>query len=148
MSGELILQDSVDDVLVFVDVVNRASGCIDEGGNMVIINEPNPNTPTTSQYEVISNKVTGFTETNANNVTYATTLAIVTYVNEFGDKFYRYTQNTPSNIWVIVHGLGRRPSVIIIDSAGTTVEGQITHNSDNQVTVEFSVGFSGYAELN
>ena len=44
--------------------------------------------------------------------------------------------------------LGKRPSVTITDSAGTTIEGMISYVDLNNLTVEFSVAFSGYAELN
>lgn len=147
MSGnEIILQDSVDDVLVFVDVVNQASGCIDEGGNMVIINEHNPNTPTSQQYEVISNKVTGFT--NPNNATYPTSLAVVTLVNTYGDKYQQFTQSTPENTWVILHNLNKRPSVTITNTSGEVIEGQVTYNTNSQITINFSTPISGNAELN
>lgn len=64
------------------------------------------------------------------------------------DLNYRHQQSTPSNVWVIVHSLGKYPSVTVIDSAGSEVEGEIVYDNDNQVTIVFSAGFSGNAYLN
>lgn len=60
---------------------------------------------------------------------------------------YVFSQSSPSNIWSITHGLGGRPSVTVVDSAGTMVIGEVTYISDSQVTVEFTAPFSGYAYL-
>lgn len=60
---------------------------------------------------------------------------------------YTHNQGSPSATWVIVHNLGVRPNVTVEDSAGTTVEGEIEHNSENQLTLTFSGAFSGIAYL-
>lgn len=64
------------------------------------------------------------------------------------DKTYTHNQDTPSSEWVCKHDLSKFPSVSIIDSAGTEVEGVITHNSQTQVTLTFSAAFSGNAYFN
>jgi hypothetical protein len=61
---------------------------------------------------------------------------------------YVYTQAVPSATWTITHNLGKHPSVAIVDSAGTVVEGDIIYDSNNQVTASFVGGFSGVAYLN
>jgi hypothetical protein len=58
-----------------------------------------------------------------------------------------FTQASPSVEWMIGHTLGGRPSVTIVDSAGTMVIGEVTYNSNSQVTVKFTSAFSGYAYL-
>jgi hypothetical protein len=58
-----------------------------------------------------------------------------------------FTQASASVEWVIGHTLGGRPSVTIVDSAGTVVIGEVTYNSNSQVTVTFTSAFSGYAYL-
>lgn len=58
-----------------------------------------------------------------------------------------YTQSTPSSTWVIEHALGGHPSVTVVDSAGTTVFGEVKYDSTTQVTVSFTVPFSGLAYL-
>lgn len=61
---------------------------------------------------------------------------------------YEHIQNSPSNTWVVNHNLNKRPSVTVIDSAGTEVEGAVTINSLNQLTIVFCSAFSGKALLN
>jgi hypothetical protein len=61
---------------------------------------------------------------------------------------YVFTQSSPSATWNITHNLGRRPSVTVVDSAGTVVIGEVTYTSDNALTIQFSAGFSGQAYLN
>jgi len=61
---------------------------------------------------------------------------------------YTYTQAIPSATWVIIHNLGKHPSLVVVDSAGTAVEGDIMYDSNNQITVSFIGGFSGVAYLN
>ena len=59
-----------------------------------------------------------------------------------------FTQSSPSSTWNITHNLGRRPSVTVVDSAGSVVIGEVTYTSDNALTIQFSAGFSGQAYLN
>ena len=61
---------------------------------------------------------------------------------------YIFTQPSPLDIWVITHGLLKRPSVNIVDSAGTEIEGETKYDSDSQITITFSSAFSGSAYLN
>jgi hypothetical protein len=60
---------------------------------------------------------------------------------------YVHTQASPSSTWNVTHGLGGRPSVTVVDSAGTVVIGEVRYNSDTSVTVLFTSPFSGYAYL-
>jgi hypothetical protein len=64
------------------------------------------------------------------------------------DSNYVHLQNLPATSWVIVHGLAKFPSVTVVDSAGSIVEGDIHYVDTNSLTVSFSVGFSGKAYLN
>lgn len=58
-----------------------------------------------------------------------------------------HTQSSPSSTWTINHTLGGKPSVTVVDSADTMVVGEVTYNSNTQVTVAFTAAFSGYAYL-
>lgn len=60
---------------------------------------------------------------------------------------YVFTQSLASNTWNITHTLGGRPSVTVVDSAGTTVVGEVVYNSDTSITVLFTSPFSGQAYL-
>lgn len=62
-------------------------------------------------------------------------------------KRYIHTQPVAQEIWTITHDLGGRPSVTIVDTAGTMVIGEVTYISDTQVIVEFTAAFSGFAYL-
>lgn len=64
------------------------------------------------------------------------------------DKFYEHNQIAASNTWVINHNLNKYPSVTIVDSGETKVEGDVEYNSINQVTLTFSSVFSGKAYFN
>ena len=65
-----------------------------------------------------------------------------------GDLKYSHNQAIASDTWVIVHNMNKYPSVVVIDSGGTEVEGSVTYNSPNQLTLSFSSGFAGDAHLN
>ena len=68
--------------------------------------------------------------------------------NAAGDKNFVYEQVTPSKIWEYEHGLGKKPSVQVTDSAGTVMMGQITVNDGIRVRIEFNIAFWGYATNN
>jgi hypothetical protein len=60
---------------------------------------------------------------------------------------YTHTQNAVSLSWVITHNLGFYPNVVVTDSAGTVVEGDISFQSVNQFTITLTHAISGYAYL-
>jgi len=61
---------------------------------------------------------------------------------------YVHSQGVPASQWVINHDLGKKCSVTVVDSANQVVIGQITYNSDNQITLDFQGSFSGKAFFN
>jgi len=72
-----------------------------------------------------------------------------TETNSFiSDKNFVYTQNIPSSTWTILHNLNKYPSVSVVDSANTVVEGGITYVDLNTLTISFSAQFTGTAYLN
>jgi len=58
-----------------------------------------------------------------------------------------HTQASASSTWTINHTLGGYPSVTVVDSALTTVIGEVLYVSTSQVVVEFTAPFSGFAYL-
>lgn len=64
------------------------------------------------------------------------------------DLHYRHVQSVPSATWIVLHNLGKRPSVSVVDSAGTNIVGNIDYVDDNNCTLNFSSSFSGEAYLN
>lgn len=67
-------------------------------------------------------------------------------INE--DKNFVYTQNTASDTWTIQHNLNKYPSVTVIDSSNSVVDGDITYIDTNNLTIKFKGGFKGKATLN
>lgn len=64
------------------------------------------------------------------------------------DKNFVFNQAIPSDTWNITHNLGKRPSVVVIDSAGSSVEGLVTYTDDNNIILTFSAEFTGDAIFN
>ena len=65
-----------------------------------------------------------------------------------GDKNYVHTQSTPSDVWTASHNLGKRPAVVVVDSAEDVVYGDIRYIDDNTVTLTFTGAFTGKAYFN
>lgn len=63
-------------------------------------------------------------------------------------KTYEHHQETASASWTIEHNLDNYPSVTVVDSGGTVVEGDVIYLNRNIIRVEFSAPFSGVAYLN
>lgn len=70
-------------------------------------------------------------------------------VTELGTTTQRHihTQGAVSATWNITHALGGRPSVTVVDSAGTVVVGEVAYNSNTSVSIYFTSPFSGFAYL-
>ena len=66
-----------------------------------------------------------------------------------GGETVLFVQAVPLNPWVIAHNWpGGYPSVTVVDSSGRVVVGDITYNTNTQLTIDFSGSFSGVAYLN
>jgi len=60
---------------------------------------------------------------------------------------YTHGQTSTSATWEVVHNLGFNPNVTVKDNYGNVIEGYITYNNNNTLTIEFSNALSGYAYL-
>jgi len=60
---------------------------------------------------------------------------------------YAHNQSATSDTWTITHNLGYNPNVVVKDSAGNIIEGDISYNDTSSLTITFSVGTSGFAYL-
>ena len=69
-------------------------------------------------------------------------------VTNLGNVNYRHVQSIASNIWNIQHNLLKYPSIVVTDTAGTVIEGTIKYIDNNNITAEFNIEFSGYANVN
>ena len=65
-----------------------------------------------------------------------------------GDLSYAHIQGSAAATWNVTHNLGRYPSVVITDSAGNVVHGNIEHLNANTTRLTFSAGFAGRADFN
>lgn len=55
---------------------------------------------------------------------------------------------TASETWNILHNMGKRPAVTVIDTSGNVITGQVVYNSDNQITIYFTPAVAGTVYLN
>lgn len=60
---------------------------------------------------------------------------------------YVFEQMIPSASWVIVHNLGRRPNVFVLDSTNREVEGGVQYIDNTTIRLDFAAAFSGTAYL-
>lgn len=78
-----------------------------------------------------------------------------TYVVELNDAnavafpigYYTHTQTAASSTWVINHNIPYPPAVTTVTTDKQSVFGDVRYTGDRQITVYFSVPFSGYAYL-
>ena len=65
------------------------------------------------------------------------------------DRHFTYEQAAPSDVWVIVHDLDKKPSITVVDSADTVITpDNIEYNDMNTATVYFLAAFAGKAYCN
>lgn len=69
-------------------------------------------------------------------------------VGATGGGTFVFIQQVSSSTWVINHGLGKWPSVTVLDTAGEMVVGDVLYLDTNRITLLFSASFSGTAYLN
>lgn len=60
---------------------------------------------------------------------------------------YVHNQGVAAATWTITHNLGWFPNVLVIDSALSVCEGEITQISENTLRLQFSAAFAGTAYL-
>jgi len=58
---------------------------------------------------------------------------------------YAHNQSVSASTWTVSHNLGFFPSVTVVDSGGTTVIGDVSYITENQVSITFSAAFGGKA---
>lgn len=60
---------------------------------------------------------------------------------------YVHTQGVVAASWLIEHNLGFFPNVTVIDSGGSTCEGDVAHIDANTLSIQFSGAFTGTGYL-
>jgi hypothetical protein len=67
---------------------------------------------------------------------------------DVGDKNFEHDQGTPSDTWIITHDLNKYPSVTVINSAKSEVNGTVEFINKNKIIITFNGAFTGTATLN
>ena len=70
------------------------------------------------------------------------------YKSNQGTPTFVFNQGVPATTWNIAHNLGKFPSITVIDTGDTVVQGEYTYVDNNNVTLKFSAAFAGKAYLN
>jgi hypothetical protein len=70
-----------------------------------------------------------------------------TRANSLKGPQFTHEQSSPEATWIIIHNLGYKPNIKVIDSSQGTVEGGENHLSNNTVELTFQNPFSGTAYL-
>lgn len=63
-------------------------------------------------------------------------------------KTFVFEQGIASDTWVITHNLNKKPSVTVVDTAGTVFTASVEYNSDNVCTIYINGATKGKAYLN
>ena len=110
----------------------------EDSANLVLVNQETPNNVIVNEDTV--NRVV--VEQDAANL-----VTVRLSTNAGNTRRQIHTQAVAASEWVVTHTLGGRPSIVVVDSAGTVVIGEVQYDSNTQITVSFTVPFSGYAYL-
>jgi hypothetical protein len=65
--------------------------------------------------------------------------------NLLNKAYYTHTQNVSSDSWIVIHNLGRIPSVSVIDSSDIEVEGAVEHINELELIITFNKTITGIA---
>jgi hypothetical protein len=76
-----------------------------------------------------------------------TTLLYIIEIWGGSDKTYTHDQTVASATWTVNHNLGKNVSVQI-ENGTDLAHADITHNSNNQLTITFSADYTGKAYCN
>ena len=148
---ELIISKTTSGGKTIADFVSYAAGNV-----VYIFSADNPNV--FGEFKLVSMN-TWATDTNFyravvqfiagyGSLTHEETVGFAVESKQGGDKNFTFIQSTSAAVWTITHNLGKRPSISVVDSAGTNVVGEVNHTSNNALTITFSSAFKGTAYLN
>ena len=76
------------------------------------------------------------------------------YKSNQGSPTFIFDQVVPAMVWgdgtpkVVTHNLNKFPSITVIDTGNTVVQGEYTYINNNSVALKFSAPFGGKAYLN
>ena len=125
-------------------------------GNNILISEQN-NISTFGHFTIDSYTVSnaGFYTLNLTNLAGNGNLTDLLYydfavftLSSQGTPTFIFNQGVAATTWNVNHNLGKFPSVTVIDTANTVVNGECEYIDNNNITLKFSAAFAGKAYLN
>lgn len=93
-------------------------------------------------------EATGFKTATGTNLQILLADGSVGNIDDISDGNYIHDQGLSSATWAINHGLGKRVSVSVVDTADTQVFGEVSYIDNNNIIITFNASFSGKAYLN
>jgi hypothetical protein len=125
-------------------------------GNNILISEQN-NISTFGHFTIDSYTISnaGFYTLNLTNIAGNGNLTDLLYydfavftLSSQGTPTFIFNQGVAATTWNVNHNLGKFPSVTVIDTANTVVNGEYEYIDNNNITLKFSAAFAGKAYLN
>ncbi len=125
-------------------------------GNNILISEQN-NISTFGHFTIDSYTISnaGFYTLNLTNIAGNGNLTELLYYDfalftlpTQGTPTFIFNQGVAATTWNVNHNLGKFPSVTVIDTANTVVNGEYEYIDNNNITLKFSAAFAGKAYLN
>ena len=125
-------------------------------GNNILISEQN-NISTFGHFTIDSYTISnaGFYTLNLTNIAGNGNLTDLLYydfavftLSSQGTPTFIFNQGVAATTWNVNHNLGKFPSVTVIDTANTVVNGECEYIDNNNITLKFSAAFAGKAYLN
>jgi len=125
-------------------------------GNNILISEQN-NISTFGHFTIDSYTISnaGFYTLNLTNLAGNGNLTDLLYydfavftLSSQGTPTFIFNQGVAATTWNVNHNLGKFPSVTVIDTANTVVNGEYEYIDNNNITLKFSAAFAGKAYLN
>ena len=93
-------------------------------------------------------EATGFKTPSGTSTQFLMADGSVSAGGSIADAHYEHTQGVASALWNISHGMGKYPSVTVVDSGNNVVIGDVEHVTNNTIRIHFAAAFSGTAYLN
>lgn len=94
---------------------------------------------------ILDNGIVGPSDFSGNSISLSLNYA---YIKQQTRDYYVHDQQVAAATWTVNHNLGKFASVNVVDTVGDEVVADVTYNSVNQLTINFSAPISGKAYIN
>lgn len=137
------LDNLIDDTRVTQNTTWSSQKIMAEVENLADIDDSNTNSHSTWSSEKIQAELDALTSIDDTVIGSETTWSS----SKILSHTFTHVQDVPELVWTITHNMGGYPSVTVVDSAGSTVLGDVNYISENEIELVFSSEFSGKAYL-